>query len=216
MAGAALLYSKLEGVNALLEQIGQQPFSSLTSSGTWPSKTYTSDICSQVERVLDRHTISVLQQGNFDFNTVGPVNVTPAAGVIRFSTNSAFGDFKVLRVIPEGTSKREPMVVVGDYLYNPKNGLANSASAWTASSYCMTLVVAYEFNECPVDAQILIRDSAIKELTETRLGDQLRVMYAKENAAKADIQAQRSWTINGQKPLNQSPIIPNLPNPGGG
>lgn len=214
-AGAALLYSKLEAVNALLETIAQQPFSALTSSGSWPSKTYTADICSQVERILDRHTISVLQQGNFEFNMVGPVNVTPATGVIQISTNAAFNDQKVLRVVPEGTSKREPMIVVGDYLFNPKNGLSNSASAWTASSYCMTLVVAYEFQNCPVDVQILIRESAIKELTETRLGDQLRVMYAKENMAKADIQAQRSWTIAGQKPLNQAPVIPSIPNAGG-
>lgn len=215
MASAALLYSKLDAVNECLEAIGQQPYAALTSSGTWPSKTYSSDIASQVERILDRTTIEVLKDG-FNFNTIGPIVVTPASGKIQISTNTAFTDISayVIRVIPEGQNKKCPMEVVGDYLFNPVKGLGNSSSAWIDfSTYCMTLIVGYEFQNCSADAQVLIMRETVRRLTETRLGDELKRRYAVENAAKADITATRPWPTQSSKPVNAAPVLAAL---GGG
>lgn len=214
-AGAALLYSKLDAVNECLETIGQQPFGALTSSGSWPSKTYTSDICSQVERILDRTTIEVLKDG-FNFNTVGPVVVTPASGKIQISTNAVFNDLYVIRVIPEGQNKKSPMEVVGDYLFNPVKGLGNSASAWIDfTTYCMTMIVGYEFQNCSADAQVLIMRETVRRLTETRLGDELKRRYAVENSAKADITATRPWPTQSSKPVNAGPVLAALGGTGG-
>lgn len=207
-------YSAVEAVNACLEAIGQQPVSSATYAaaaavGTWPAYTYDASITAQVKRVQERVLIDVLTKG-WRFNTTAAKTYTALAGEVDLTTLENM--LIVLRVIPAGANEYDAYEMCGNgKIINLKTGLTTGFSG----DYQFKLVIAMPIEQCPVEIQQLIIDKTIRLLQETRMKDQDGRRNAIENEAKSDASAARPIVAPASKPINSSPVFPQVQGGGG-
>lgn len=82
-------YTRLQLVNQILTKAKTAKVSALSSSGSWPTKTYNDDEAGRAEELLDVHATAVLEAGwvyntrNFQITLASPGTITLPTNTIR-------------------------------------------------------------------------------------------------------------------------------------
>lgn len=149
---ASIGSSKLQAVNRIAISIGQQPFSALTSTGSWPTLTYTGSIEGQLERWLDETLYTVLTKGTYHNLAKCKALTADGAGAITMASTT-------LRVKGAGPSEHRNFTVVDGALYDLDRDTATFNASEVVYADVYKLI---EFAKCPPELKELIITSAIE------------------------------------------------------
>jgi len=196
--------SKLDAVNEMLEAIGQTRFSALSSSGSWPTKSYNSDIAGTAEQILDRVSREVQSQG-FEFNTLKSKAYTIGApGAITFASN-------VLAIKPAGPTQFKNIAIRGSGAYD----LEGDTAVFAAGTYYFDVIVVLDFDDCSPRGKDAIVKAATQVLQRRFRGDPQRDQEPVYEQVNAQVRADRPKASDAEQPLGKLPVLPQIAGQGG-
>ena len=175
--------TKLEGVNAVLELCGRQPFPALDTGGASEA--------GRVERTLDEQDLIVQQEG-WLFNTRKDQELT------RDGANKIAVPSGCLWIHPSGGDCGRSITQLGGYLYD----LEESSQEFTRDLEC-TYALRYEFGCIPLHIQLYIVARAAWEYNEKHVKDKAvrrhlegRLAMAKGDAERIEIKVADTNILN--------------------
>jgi len=192
-------FSRLQAVNEIARACGEERFSALDSSGSWPSKSYGTSFAGEAEFILDMTTTAILSRG-WECNTVFAKKYTlGSSGPLTFASN-------VLYARTAGPTQRRNYVFRNGAGYD----LEGDTATFAAGDYFFDILTDHDFSTLPTDIQVLIIREAKAEAQGKIKGDPNRQALIAEEVAKAEVSAARPIGLNS-RPMNTQPLVAQQP-----
>jgi len=172
---AILGLTKLQAVNKMLNTLQQGRVTSLSSTGSWPSRTYSTDPDGFAEELLDVVSGEIQSQGpaactarNKKYTVASPGNITFASTVVR--------------ILACGPTENKSIVLRADKAYD----LDNDTDTFAAGDYFFHVTSVLDFENLVPELKVLVSDLATLQYYNLKgSGDPRMLGYLQEKVAQA-------------------------------
>lgn len=192
--------SRLDAVIEICGFSGISRVGSLDSSGSWPTKVYTSssDACN-AEEWLDRATTEFLSEG-FDINTSLYTVTLGAPGTITLPDNT-------MSAKPIGKHQRRNIsmrVIGGAGVAYDKDA---ATSTFAADTYTFEIIEDMDFATLDVRTQRKILAEAKRSFQMKAVGNQVKDAYLEAQATRTEVVAPRTTPPPSNQPSIDRPLV---------
>lgn len=196
--------SKLDAVNMILDTNRIKRVTALSSSGTWPSKSYNRDEAGQAEYILDIIARSVQARG------IG-CNTRRSQAFATSGSNQIVLPDTILRIIPAGPTQRRDHTIRGNKVFD----LENNTYTLAGGTYYYDVIEAIDFDDLEPLAKEAIMAEARQHFQRGQRGDPIQDAFTTDSRNRADAMLPRPSHAPNAAPINALPLMSNSPAMGG-
>jgi len=215
---AALSLVKLDGVNEMMEAIGELRVTILDSSGSWPSKAYGASEAGRAEYILDRESRKYQSQGfaaNTDLSRFFAFNLTGSPFTQLDLSASPNAALRILHVRGAGPQHAIEFSLRNGVLWNNSQNtdvLTSIGTTVTTPSGALIgvfldVVRLFDFDDLDPRLKHAIVDEA-KLVYQRRIKQNPQMdQYLMLEAAKSSMQTAKPSVKRDSPPINQMPTF---------